>query len=74
LNNIKNFLSVFTNLIRAGEASGNLESVFSELSVSLAKQKDLQQRIKSALIYPIILVWLLLLSLFCLLLMLFQNG
>ncbi|MBP8994727.1 MAG: type II secretion system F family protein [Bacteroidales bacterium] len=52
----KIFSPVFTNLIRAGEASGNLENVFSELSVSLAKQKDLQQRIKSALIYPIILV------------------
>ncbi len=52
----KIFSPVFTNLVKAGEASGNLENVFSELSVSLEKQKDLQQRIKSALIYPIILV------------------
>jgi len=52
----KIFSSVFTNLIRAGEASGNLETVFEELSVTLEKQRDLQQRIKSALVYPILLV------------------
>jgi len=40
----KIFSSVFTNLIRAGEASGNLETVFEELSVTLEKQRDLQQR------------------------------
>jgi type II secretory pathway component PulF len=52
----KIFSPVFTNLIRAGEASGNLEKVFEELSESLEKQRDLSQRIKSALIYPILLV------------------
>ncbi|MCX8016207.1 MAG: type II secretion system F family protein [Patescibacteria group bacterium] len=52
----KIFSPVFTNLIRAGEASGNLEKVFEELSESLEKQRDLGQRIKSALIYPILLV------------------
>jgi len=52
----KIFSPVFTNLIRAGEASGNLEKVFEELSDSLEKQRDLSQRIKSALIYPILLV------------------
>ncbi|MDD3614565.1 MAG: type II secretion system F family protein, partial [Candidatus Pacebacteria bacterium] len=52
----KIFSPVFTNLIRAGEASGNLETVFEELSITLEKQRDLQQRIKSALIYPLLLV------------------
>ncbi|MGB9847755.1 MAG: type II secretion system F family protein [Minisyncoccia bacterium] len=52
----KIFSPVFTNLIRAGEASGNLEKVFEELSDSLEKQRDLSQRIRSALIYPILLV------------------
>ena len=52
----KIFSPVFTNLIRAGEASGNLEKVFEELSDSLEKQRDLSQRIKSALVYPILLV------------------
>lgn len=51
----KSFPSVFVNLIKAGELSGNLESVFEELSVSVEKERDLTQKIKSALTYPIIL-------------------
>lgn len=50
------FSPVFINLIKAGETSGNLEKVFSELSVSLEKEQDLRQKIKSALTYPIILL------------------
>lgn len=52
----KYFSPVFVNLIKAGEASGNLEKVLSELSVQLEKQKDLQGRITAALIYPVILL------------------
>ena len=54
----KYFSPVFVNLIKAGEASGNLERVLGELSVSLEKENDLRHKIKSALIYPIILVLL----------------
>ncbi len=49
------FSPVFINLVKAGEASGNLEKVFEELSVDLEKQHELESRIKSALTYPIIL-------------------
>ncbi len=52
----KMFSSVFTNMIRAGETSGNLDKIFADLSQSLEKQRDLRQRIRSALIYPILLV------------------
>lgn len=52
----KYFSPVFVNLIKAGEASGNLERVFGELSVSLKKEQDLRRKIKSALTYPIILL------------------
>lgn len=51
----KSFSPVFINLVRAGEVSGNLEEVFEELSITLEKQNDLRQKIKSALTYPIIL-------------------
>ncbi len=51
----KSFSPVFVNLIRAGEVSGNLERVFSELSISLEKERDLTSKIKSALTYPVIL-------------------
>ena len=52
----KYFSSVFVNLIKAGETSGNLERVFEDLSVSLEKDQDLRRKIKSALTYPIILL------------------
>lgn len=58
------FSPVFVNLVKAGEASGNLEQVFEELSVSLEKEHELQSKIRSALIYPVILF---VLSLFVLL-------
>ncbi len=51
----KYFSPVFVNLIKAGEASGNLMEVFEELSVSLQKEQDLRQKVKAAMTYPIIL-------------------
>jgi type II secretory pathway component PulF len=52
----KYFSSVFVSLIKAGEVSGNLEQVFFNLSNSLQKDQELYGRIKSAFIYPIILL------------------
>ena len=49
------FSPVFINLVKSGEASGNLERVFEDLSVSLERERDLQTRIRSALAYPAIL-------------------
>ena len=50
------FSQVEINLIKAGERSGNLEKVFEDLSLTLEKNQELQNKVKSALIYPIILV------------------
>ncbi len=50
----KHFSPVFVNLIRAGEASGNLTEILDNLSVSL--NKELRDKIRSALIYPVILL------------------
>ncbi len=58
------FSPVFVNLVKAGEASGNLQKVFEDLSVSLEKEHELQSRIKSALTYPAILFFLSILILF----------
>ncbi len=52
----KVFSQVYINLIRAGEASGNLDTVFENLTVSLSKEKEMRNQIKSALIYPILLL------------------
>lgn len=50
------FSQVYVNLVRAGETSGNLEKVFEELTSMLTRQKDLREQVRSALIYPIILL------------------
>ena len=52
----KYFSSVFVNLIKAGESSGNLELVFNDLSNSLQRDQELSRNIKSALTYPVILL------------------
>ncbi|MBI5732594.1 type II secretion system F family protein [Candidatus Jorgensenbacteria bacterium] len=50
------FSPIYVNLVRAGEAAGNLEQTFEQLTDLLTKQKELKDKIRSALIYPIILL------------------
>ncbi len=52
----KIFSQVYVNLIRAGEASGNLDTVFDNLTKSLTREKEIKDQIRSALIYPILLL------------------
>lgn len=52
----KVFSPVFVNLVKAAEASGNLQQTFEDLSVSLQNEADLRNRVRGALIYPIILL------------------
>jgi len=50
------FSSVTVNLIKAAEESGNLERTLNDLSNDFTKQADLQNRIRGALMYPILLI------------------
>lgn len=50
------FDSVFVNLIKAGEASGNLDRILENLGVSLEKQQEIKNRIRGVLIYPVFLL------------------
>ncbi len=52
----KEFSPTFINLVKAAERSGGLEKTFNELSVSLEKEADLRNKIRSAFIYPIVLI------------------
>ena len=52
----KYFSPTFVSLVRAAEKSGNLQKTFEDLSVSLEKDAELQSHIKSALIYPAVLL------------------
>lgn len=50
------FSPVFVNLVKAGEKSGTLQRTFENLSRMLIHQEDLRRSIRSALIYPIVLI------------------
>ncbi|MEK7174351.1 MAG: type II secretion system F family protein [Patescibacteria group bacterium] len=55
-NHPKVFSQVFVSLVRAAEASGNLQQTFEDLSASLQRDADLRNRIRSAFVYPLILL------------------
>ncbi|WP_308637907.1 type II secretion system F family protein [Paenibacillus silvisoli] len=48
------FPSMFTNMIRAGEESGDLEGTLERLAIFFEKQHMTKEKIKSALTYPIV--------------------
>lgn len=52
----KVFSGLFVSMVKAGEESGSLPSVLSEIGVNLKKTYDLNKKIKSALMYPSIIL------------------
>lgn len=51
------FPHIFVGMIKAGEASGQLDKSLSELSDQLSKELNLAKKVKSALAYPVILLF-----------------
>jgi len=51
------FDSLYINMIKLGEASGNLDEVFTNLSVNLKFKRLLQSKITQAVIYPTIILF-----------------
>ncbi|MEY2881676.1 MAG: hypothetical protein RLZZ15_4056 [Verrucomicrobiota bacterium] len=52
----KIFDRLYTNMVKAGEAGGVLGTVFDRLAVFIEKSEKIKGKVKSAMIYPIILV------------------
>lgn len=52
----KVFPSLQVNLVRAGEESGNLGLILEDLSKQVVEERDLNRKIKGALIYPLFIV------------------
>jgi type IV pilus assembly protein PilC len=52
----KEFSPTVINLVKAAEQSGTLQKTFEELSVSLEKEAEIRSKVKSAMIYPIVLL------------------
>ena len=50
------FPNFYSGLVRAGEAGGTLDSVLERLSETLERSQKLKETVRSALIYPIIVV------------------
>ncbi|KQL53394.1 type II secretion system protein F [Heyndrickxia shackletonii] len=49
------FPSMFINMMKAGEASGQIEEILERMAVYFEKQHQTRQKIKAAMSYPIIL-------------------
>ncbi len=56
------FTRFYLNMIRAGEAGGSLDVVLQRLTEFMERSKELRETVKSALIYPVILLGVALLS------------
>ncbi len=52
----KLFDDLYVNMVRAGEASGNLDDVLVRLAEFRVKQQRIASRVKTALIYPMIML------------------
>lgn len=50
------FDNITLNLIEAGEESGNLEVILGKLATELEEKESLSRKIKSAMIYPVIIL------------------
>ena len=50
------FPSLYINMVRAGEASGALQEVLSRLADYMERSAELRDTVKSALVYPVILL------------------
>ena len=50
------FSDLFVNMVKAGEASGNLDSVLHRLADYLQRQAQLRNKVAAALAYPIVMI------------------
>src|SRR4029077_3656609 len=61
------FARFYVNIVRAGEAGGALGTVLQRLAETMERNKELRESVRSALIYPMILIGVAVLSVFVLL-------
>lgn len=50
------FPKLYVNLIKAGEASGKLDSILQKLATHMEKEREFRGKVKGAMIYPIVVV------------------
>lgn len=52
----KTFPPILINMIEAGEVSGNLDNILERMAVHFEKESKVENKVKSAFIYPIVLI------------------
>jgi len=52
----KSFAKLYVNMVRAGEASGAMEAVLNRLAIFMEKAARIAGKVKSALVYPVIVL------------------
>lgn len=50
------FPPIYSQLVKAGQASGKLDTILSQLSTNLEKEREFQGKIRGAMIYPIVVI------------------
>ena len=67
------FPSLFVSMVGAGEASGNLDVIMNRVSEHYAKDSKTQNKIKGAMIYPIVLLVLLVVIMIAMIMPMFRD-
>lgn len=62
------FNDVYVNMVRAGEAAGILDNILKRLALQQEKSSSMRKKIKSAMIYPTVLITITILAFFGLML------
>ena len=62
------FSSVYVNMVRAGEAAGILDDILKRLATQQEKNATMRKKIKSAMTYPMVLIFITILAFFGLML------
>lgn len=64
----KNFNDVYVNMVRAGETAGILDEILKRLAIQQEKNASMRKKIKSAMTYPMILMFVTVVAFFGLML------
>lgn len=52
------FPPLYSKLVKAGQASGKLDTILLELAKNLEKEREFKSRVRGAMIYPIVIVFM----------------
>ena len=72
-NHKKLFPAILVNMIRAGEASGNLELAFERMAIHFEREASIGSQVKKAMIYPVVIALVTVIVIFIMMLVVIPN-